>query len=87
MKQGKNVIKAHLLHLKEHNQPEYLREAMEALKEKNIEIPLPEIMHVADKHLAHSGCPGAKVMEFGEEKEVAPQEGPTSKGVPRRAKI
>lgn len=39
IKQGKNVIKAHLEHLKEHNQTKYLNQAIEFLKEKNIEIP------------------------------------------------
>ncbi len=37
IKQGKNVIKAHLEHLKEHNQTEYLNQAIDFLKEKKIE--------------------------------------------------
>lgn len=40
VKQGKNVIKAHLEHLKDHGQEKYLQEALGYLKEKNIEIPL-----------------------------------------------
>ncbi len=66
--QGKNVIKAHLEHLKEHNQSEYLKEAIDFLKERNIEIPLnEEASHSAHKHIAaFSGCPGSKVMDFRE---------------------
>lgn len=40
IKQGKNVIKAHLEHLKDHNQTEFFNVAVEFLKEKNIENPL-----------------------------------------------
>lgn len=42
VKQGKNVIKAHLEHLKEHNETGYLDEAIEFLKEKGIKNPLEE---------------------------------------------
>src|SRR3989338_4858225 len=33
---GKNTIKAHLQHLKDHNQTKYLNEAINFLKQKNI---------------------------------------------------
>lgn len=39
VKAGPNTIKAHLNHLRDHNQDEYLQQAIEYLKEKNIEIP------------------------------------------------
>jgi len=42
VKAGKNVIKAHLEHLKDHNEMEFYRQALEFLKEKNIEIPIEE---------------------------------------------
>jgi ferredoxin len=54
VKQGKNVIKAHLEHLKAHNQSELLKQAIEYLKEKNIEIPT----------LGEGGCPGSKIMDL-----------------------
>jgi len=54
VKQGKNVIKAHLEHLKAHNQSELLKQAIEYLKEKNIEIPA----------LGEGGCPGSKIMDL-----------------------
>src|SRR3989338_3777068 len=60
VKQGKNVIKAHLKHLKEHNEVEYLKEAIDFLKEKHIEIPMNEIFQ--DQH-SHSGCPGSRIID------------------------
>ena len=39
-KHGENTIKAHLEHLRDHNQTKYLEQAVEFLKEKNIENPL-----------------------------------------------
>jgi len=62
VKQGPNVIKAHLLHLKEHNEEALLRQAIEVLKEKNIEIPLlgKKPVHIPQ------GCPGMKMVDFGE---------------------
>jgi len=66
IKQGKNVIIAHLRHLKEHNQNDYLKDALDVLKEKNIDISLEE-EEVGDmKHEGHGfeGCPGSKIMDF-----------------------
>lgn len=70
VRQGENVIKAHLEHLKGHNQHKYLKEAMDYLKEKNIEVPLEQ--ETALHAHAHpvpglSGCPGSKVMDFRKE--------------------
>jgi ferredoxin len=39
VKQGPNVIEAHLEHMKEHNQTEYLGQAIDYLKESGIEVP------------------------------------------------
>ena len=39
--QGENVLAAHLKHLKDHNQTEYLDTAMSYLKEKNITVAAP----------------------------------------------
>ena len=66
--QGKNVIKAHLEHLKEHSQTEYLKEAIDFLKERNMKNPLEEEgLHGAQEHIASfCGCPGSKVMDFRE---------------------
>ena len=69
IKQGENVIKAHLKHLKEHNQQDYLKEAIEFLKEKNIEIELEEEEEDMEKNKhTFQGCPGSKMMDFREKK-------------------
>ena len=72
VKQGKNVIEAHLGHLKDHGQEEYLKQAIGFLKEKKIEVP---------DMAAHSGCPGLKVMDFGKKKKSAAGGSKASKGI------
>ncbi|MEI8349533.1 MAG: 4Fe-4S binding protein [Candidatus Omnitrophota bacterium] len=42
IKQGEEVIKAHLKHLKEHNQESYLQQALNFLKEKNITVSIDD---------------------------------------------
>jgi ferredoxin len=71
VKQGENVIKAHLVHLKEHGQTEYFNQAVDYLKENHIENPLEveEHGHHPQKEDAMAcGCPGTAVMDFREEK-------------------
>jgi hypothetical protein len=53
------VIKAHLKHLKEHNEELYLKEAMTFLKARGMNIRTEE----ADSHGA-GGCPGSRAMDF-----------------------
>jgi len=52
--QGNNTIKAHLKHLKEHGETKLLHQAVEVLKENNINFDLSEIH---DDRLP-CGCPG-----------------------------
>lgn len=66
VKQGKNVIKAHLKHLKEHNETKYLNQAIEFLKEKNIEVPKDVISSTQGP--LPCGCPGTMVKDFRPEK-------------------
>ncbi len=72
IKQGSNTIKAHLHHLKEHNETVYLKEALTVLKEKNIRI-MEE-----DNKMNHTktaprggGCPGSRSFSFTEHDEGA----------------
>ncbi len=89
VRQGENVIKAHLEHLREHNQSEYLKQAIGFLKERNIEIPLEKALHSAHEHL-HAGkrrgggfaaCPGSKVMDLRRKRGPAQEGKPISKVV------
>ncbi len=68
VKAGKNTIIAHLKHLKDHGEMGYYNEALEVLKEKEIEVNLDE---KPDDKCAHrpQGCPGARIIDFSDEKE------------------
>lgn len=79
VKQGENVVKAHLEHLRDHRQDEFLKEAVDYLKEKRFKNPLDtkkeESMDSAHKPIP-CGCPGAKVMDFrGKEKGAVEETG------------
>lgn len=73
IKQGPNVIKAHLKHLRDHGESEFFQQAVMVLRSKGIDVPLlmPE-NEKGDKH--PSGCPGARVMDFAGEKDETPEE-------------
>ncbi len=66
-KGGPNVIAAHLRHLIDHGQNEFVQQALEYLKEKGIANPLE---HEATRepvphHAAHTGgCPGSRTIDF-----------------------
>jgi ferredoxin len=63
VKQGPNVIKAHLEHMKEHGQTEYLNQAIEYLEENDIEVPEGFKEEENTASLA-CGCPGTVVKEI-----------------------
>ncbi|MFC1590325.1 ATP-binding protein [Candidatus Omnitrophota bacterium] len=69
VKQGKNVIKAHLEHLKGHGETEYLKQATDYLKEKGIDVPKKEAVacagHGHGAARGMSGCPGSRVVDLG----------------------
>jgi ferredoxin len=62
VKAGANTIKAHLEHLRDHNQQEYLQQAMQYLKAHGIPNPLAD---AKPGPVAHAGCPGSRAMNFG----------------------
>ncbi len=74
VKGGPNVIKAHLQHLREHEEYEYLALAKQYLKERKIDIPADEtVQH--EQNMPHgSGCPGSRTMSF-DEKDNAEESG------------
>jgi len=65
VKQGNNVIRAHLEHLRAHNEGSLLREASSYLKEKSIANPLTE--PAATNSDLPCGCLGPKVTDFRDE--------------------
>ena len=62
VKQGPNVIKAHLKHLQEHKELVYLKQAMDFLKKKKINIMFDEACYHSGK--ATAGCPGARSVDL-----------------------
>ncbi len=77
IKQGKNVIKAHLKHLKEHGEQELLKQAVEVLKEKGLEIPF-DVISSASGPLP-CACPGSQVVDLTKDKEDEKESKPVSK--------
>ncbi len=80
IKAGPNTIKAHLSHLKEHGETAFLGEAVQVLEEKNIAIP--DGFGVNERSVQHGhalgGCPGSRMMDFGDKKEGSGQAGDVS---------
>jgi hypothetical protein len=77
IKQGSNVIEAHLNHLRDHNQSEYLQQALEVLKKEGIETTTA--MTPETPHHTHGGsCPGSRSFQFGETPATPPQSNDTS---------
>lgn len=62
---GSNVIKAHLLHLKEHKEFDLLTQALDYLIDNEIENPLlTELTEVENPKAG--GCPGSREMSFNQ---------------------
>ncbi|MDD5155580.1 MAG: 4Fe-4S binding protein [Candidatus Omnitrophica bacterium] len=59
VKGGRDTIIAHLAHLKDHAQSAYLKEAMDFLKEKNINIDLTDKQEPRE-----CACPGSQIMDL-----------------------
>lgn len=56
---GRNTILAHLEHLRDHNEQEFLNQAIQYLKEKDIDMS-----PVNNKKVHFSGCPGSREMDL-----------------------
>ena len=70
---GENTIIAHLKHLKEHGEFEYLKQAVSYLKINQIPVDF-SIVHNSSGHQHHhgrGGCPGSKEMSFSSPKTVS----------------
>ncbi|MCP4653547.1 MAG: 4Fe-4S dicluster domain-containing protein [Candidatus Omnitrophica bacterium] len=73
VKAGKNTIVAHLKHLKEHGQHDYLRQAQEYMKENNITVVCDD----GDKPSLPCGCPGTMTKDFRGKTNETAEEAPT----------
>lgn len=70
---GENTIIAHLKHLKEHGEIEYLKQAVTYLKTNNIPIDFSIVHNMATPLHHHSGggCPGSREISFSRPKVVS----------------
>ncbi len=62
-RQGENTIIAHLKHLQEHGETGYYHEALQYLKDHNININLDKKMEHHHSHSGHS-CPGSMAISL-----------------------
>lgn len=64
---GQGTIKAHLEHMRDHNETEYLKQAFQYLKENNIPNPM-ETEKKESNMAGHAGggCPGSRMMDFSQ---------------------
>jgi ferredoxin len=63
IRQGPNVINAHLEHLREHGETEFLRQAVAVLQQQGIHTE--NLVPLESGH-APSGCPGSRSMTFAQ---------------------
>jgi len=66
--QGENTVIAHMRHLRDHNEMKYFNQAIDYIKENNLEFDLTQInkktvFNIMEKH-SGGGCPGSKSMDF-----------------------
>ncbi|MGE5350517.1 MAG: ATP-binding protein, partial [Acidobacteriota bacterium] len=82
VKGGRNVILAHLMHMKEHNELGYLKEALEYLRENGLEVPAEFSLQQSPSH--HAGCPGSRTVEIERHQEGKREESPRRESVLRQ---
>lgn len=82
---GANTIKAHLKHLKDHGQKNFLAQAFDYMKQHGIEIPAEDDMankkEKGNEGHEPCGCPGGRTMDFraaGVEEVCAAQAAPAA---------
>lgn len=71
VRQGSEVIAAHLRHLEEHGEIGYLRQALAYLEEKGVKNPLEKTERLAGEETMACGCPGSLVLDL---REAGPKE-------------
>lgn len=78
---GRNTILAHLEHLRDHNEEEFLNEAIQYLKENNIDMS-PEKSHHQEPVHSGCGCQGSMAMDFRNEEEIKNSDAPEPVNTP-----
>lgn len=77
VRSGPNTVRAHLTHLKEHGETEFLKIAMHVLREKNLDVPLEynETEPAAGSGNALGGCPGGRTVSLRRKGDESPDQG------------
>jgi ferredoxin len=75
VKGGPNTIKAHLEHMLAHNEQEYFRQAVDYLREKNIDNPIlkQEMQAAKAGGCASGGCPGSAERDLSADRKPSSQ--------------
>lgn len=63
VRQGANTVRAHLKHLREHDEQEYLRQALEYLEEHGVAVESDTKEDTMEQQ-RFAGCPGSRTMAF-----------------------
>jgi NAD-dependent dihydropyrimidine dehydrogenase PreA subunit len=64
VKGGRNVIKAHLEHLRDHKEFQFLAEAIDYLQDKGMEVPLEKVESEEHANAPNCGCSGSAPKTF-----------------------
>jgi len=76
IRQGPGVILAHLRHLREHGQAEYVEEALSCIEERNVRIDYEKACRSSESgSLREGGCPGTRIATFNRPVEGAAKGG------------
>lgn len=67
---GEKVVLAHLKHMKDHNETEYLNQGIEYLKKNNINFDLSSLMQEEEVKPKHQGCPGSASRSFEKKESI-----------------
>jgi ferredoxin len=83
MKEGQGAVEAHLKHLVDHKQTEYIKEAEDYLRKKG---PKMAQEHDGDKPMA-CGCPGSMTRDFRKQAGQVPEATVPGPGTPVRSEL
>ncbi|HPI04319.1 MAG TPA: 4Fe-4S binding protein [Candidatus Goldiibacteriota bacterium] len=75
MKHGINTVKAHMKHLRDHGQSEYIKIAEQFLKENNIKFDEESPAAAPARHHGSGGCPGSRMIDNTNRKNTASADG------------
>jgi len=92
VKQGENTIMAHLVHLRDHGETGFLKQATDYLEENGFENPLEKEAKLKEESKEEEsedrlpcGCPGSKVMDLRDDDKTDTSDGDT--GAKQRSEL